>query len=221
MTLTNTTTIMNQIKQYIDYKEYGKPILLTEVVRDFIDVTGDYKKTRNTVSAYLNRLVRKDKLKKLDDGVFYKTKKNKFGEIPIDYVDLIKNIYFYDTENKERIGYRIGANVLANIGITNNLVNVIEIVTNNFHKRKVLDAINQNIHLKKPTLEVNNDNYIYLQLLDTIKEIDKFHLTNERVGEKLAEYMGKNGIEVNKLFKLAKEHYNKKTINHLIDLLGM
>ena len=229
MTLTNTTTIINQVRKYIDLKEYGKPILLTEVVRNFIDKTGDFNKIRNTVSAYLNRMVRNDELKKLDDGVFYKTKKNLFGETAIDYVcgdaipikKVIEKLYFYDTQNDERIGYRIGASVLASIGITNNLENGIEIVTNNYHKRKILDAINQNIHLKKPSLEVNNENYIYLQLLDTIKEIDKFHLTTDRVGDKLADYMVKNEIEVNKLFKLAKTHYNKKTINYLIDLLSM
>ena len=221
MTLTNNMTIMNQIKQYIDGKEYGKPILLADVVRDFNDEDENLKKTRNTVSAYLNRLVKNNELKKFDDGVFYKTKKNTFGETSIDYADLIRNIYFYDAENESRIGYRIGATVLANIGITNNLENIIEIVTNNFNKRKVLDTINQNIYLRKPTLEVNDDNFIYLQLLDTIKEIDKYHLTNENVGEKLADYMDKNDIEVNKLFKIAKEHYNKKTINNLIDLLTM
>lgn len=221
MTLTNTTTIINQVKTYIDLKEYGKPILLTEVVHNLFDKTEDFNKVRNTVSAYLNRMVRNDELKKLDDGVFYKARKNLFGETPIDYVELIKNIYFYDTQNHERIGYRIGASVLASIGITNNLENGIEIVTNNFHKKKVIDAINQNIHLRKPILEVNNENYIYLQLLDTLKNVDKFHLTTERVGEKLIDYINKNGIEVNKLFRYAKAHYNKKTIVHLVDLLGM
>lgn len=220
MTLINTTTIIDQVKTYIDLKEYGKPILLADVVHNLIDEPENFNKVRNTVSAYLNRMVRNNELKKLDDGVFYKAKKNLFGETPIDYVDLINNIYFYDTQNNERIGYRVGASVLANIGITNNLENGVEIVTNNFHRKKLIDTINQNIHLKKPILEVNNENYGYLQLLDTIRNIDKFHLTNDHVGEKLVEYMDKNGIEVNKLFKFAKEHYNKKTIVHLIDLLA-
>lgn len=221
MELTSNTTIMNQIKQYVDNKAFGKAILLTDVVRDFIDEAEDLKKTRNTISACLNRLVRNDELKKLDDGVFYKAQKNAFGETPIDYVDLINNLYFYNAANKERIGYRIGANVLANIGITNNMENVVEIVTNNFNKKKIIDTINQNISLRKPLLEVNNDNYSYLQLLDTIKEISKYHLTNEPVGEKLADYMNKNEMEINRLFKFAKEHYNKKTMNNLVDLLAM
>ena len=221
MTLTNNTTIMNQIKRYIDAKEYGKPILLTDVVRDFIDKNEDIKRARNTISAYLNRLVRNGELKKFDDGVFYKSKKNAFGETPIDYTDLIKSIYFYDAENENRIGYRIGATVLANVGISNNLENIIEIVTNNFNRRKIMETSNQNIRLKKPVLEVNNNNFMYLQLLDTVKEINRYHLTNERVGEKLVDYMDKNGIEVDKLFKFAKEHYNTKTISNLVDLLAM
>lgn len=219
MTLINTTTIIDQVKTYIDLKEYGKPILLTDVVHNLIDEPEKFNKARNTVSAYLNRMVRNNELKKLDDGVFYKSKKNLFGETPIDYIDLINSIYFYDIQKNERIGYRVGASVLANIGISNNLENGVEIVTNNFHKKKVIDTINQNIHLKKPVIEVNNENYAYLQLLDTIKNIDKFHLANDHVGEKLVDYMDMNGIKVNKLFKFARDHYNKKTIAHLIELL--
>ena len=37
MTLINTTTIIDQVKTYIDLKEYGKPILLTDVVHNLID----------------------------------------------------------------------------------------------------------------------------------------------------------------------------------------
>lgn len=220
MTQTNSIVTMNQIKRYVDGKEYGKPILLTDVVRYFVRETGDLKKTRNTISAYLNRLVRNNELKKLNEGVFYKTRKNAFGETTINYAELINNVYFYDTEKQERIGYRIGTNVLANIGITNNLENAITIVTNNFNKKRILNATRQNVYLRKPLIEVNNDNYMYLQLLDTVKEIDKYHLVNEPIGRKVADYMDKNDIKVNELFKFAKDYYNKKTLDNLIDLLA-
>ena len=191
MKLTTNMTFMNQIKQYIDGKQYGEPILLVDVVRDFYVESEDFKKTRNTVSAYLNRLVKNNELKKFDDGVFYKSKKNSFGDTTIDYTELIEKTYLYDSEKDSKIGYRVGATMLTNIGISNNLENVIEIVTNNFNRRKVVDTIKQNIHLKKPIMEVNNDNFMYLQLLDTIKEIDKYHLTSDRVGEKIVDYMNK------------------------------
>lgn len=220
MTLAKDMTIMNRIKEYIEIKEYGEPILLTDVVREFADKNEDIKKIRNTISAYLNRLTKNTELKKFDDGIFYRVKSNPFGETPIDFADLINSIYIYDKEGKNRIGYRIGATVLANIGISNNLESNLEIVTNSFNKRKVIENLKLSIHLKKPVLEVNNDNYIYLQLLDTIKDVDKYHLTGEQTGRKLVKYMEKNDIRIDKLFGFAKDYYNKKTIDNLVELLA-
>ena len=57
-------------------------------------------------------------------------------------------------------------------------------------------------------------------MLDTIKDIEKYHLTSDRVGEKIVDYMNKkNKIKVKiNCSKLLKEHYSKKTINNLVEL---
>ena len=101
------------------------------------------------------------------------------------------------------------------------LENKYEIVTNNYNKKKVLGKIKLNIQLKKPLVEVNNDNYRYLQLLDTVKKLEKYHLINDQAGKKLTEYMNENDIKIDKLFKFAKEFYTKKTMNNLLNLLAM
>jgi len=220
MTQVNKLNIIDQVMQYLATKKYGEPLLLTDIVYKLSD-NDEFRKTRNTISAYLNRLVRKGELKKYEDGMFYKAKTNVFGQTPINTVDLINKLYIYDEEKKERFGYRIGANVLANIGITNNLENRIVIVTNNYNRRKVLNKINQNIDLKKPVIKVNDINYFYLQLLDTIMDIDKYHLIDENVGKRILTYLNNNNMEINELFKYAKELYSKKVITNLIELLTM
>src|SRR5690554_2779563 len=159
MTLVNNTVNMEQVKRYVDKKEYGKPILLRDVVWYFNTDNDNFVEMRKTISQYLNRLVNYKELQKFVDGVFYKTKQNVFGETPIDVVELIRDVYLFDNEAKSIIGYRVGAMVLANIGIANNLENKYEIVTNNYNKKKVLDKIKLNVQLKKPPVEVNNDNY--------------------------------------------------------------
>ena len=221
MTLVNNTVNMEQVKRYVDKKEYGKPILLRDVVLYFNTDNDNFVEMRKTISQYLNRLVNYKELQKFVDGVFYKTKQNVFGETQIDVMELIRDVYLFDNEAKSIIGYRVGAMVLANIGIANNLENKYEIVTNNYNKKKVLDKIKLNVQLKKPLVEVNNDNYRYLQLLDTVKNLEKYHLVSDQAGKKLTDYMNKNKIKTDKLFNLAKEYYTRKTINNLLDLLAM
>lgn len=221
MTLVNTTTKMEQVRRYIDDKDYGKPIFLNEIVRHFNTGNQNFVELRKTISQYLNRLVNSNELKKFVDGVFYKAKQNIFGETPIDVMELIHDVYLFDNETNNFIGYRVGAAVLANIGISNNLENKYEIATNNYNKGKILGKIKLNVQINKPPIEVNNDNYRYLQLLDSIKNLEKYHLISNRAGNKLTNYMNDNEIKIDELFKLAKKHYTKKTVNNLINLLAM
>lgn len=221
MTLVNTTTKMEQVRRYIDDKDYGKPIFLNDIVRYFNTDNQNFVELRKTISQYLNRLVNSNELKKFVDGVFYKAKQNIFGETPIDVMGLIHDVYLFDNETNNFIGYRVGAAVLANIGISSNLENKYEIATNNYNKGKILGKIKLNVQINKPPIEVNNDNYRYLQLLDTIKNLEKYHLISNRAGNKLTNYMNDNEIKIDELFKLAKKHYTKKTVNNLINLLAM
>ncbi len=221
MTLVNNTTKMEQVRRYIEKKEYGNPILLNDIVRYFNTDNKDFIEMRKTISQYLNRLVSYNELQKFVDGVFYKTKQNVFGETPIDVMELIRDLYLFNNETKKFIGYRVGATVLVDIGITDNLENKYEVVTNNYNKKKVLGKIRLDVQIKKPPVEVNNDNYRYLQLLDTVKNLEKYHLINNQAGKKLTEYMNENEIKIDKLFKFAKEYYTKKTMNNLLDLLAM
>lgn len=221
MTLVNTTTKMEQVRRYIDDKEYGKPIFLNDIVRYFNTDNQNFVELRKTISQYLNRLVNSNELKKFVDGVFYKAKQNIFGETPIDVMELIHDVYLFDNETNNFIGYRVGAAVLANIGISNNLENKYEIATNNYNKRKILGKVKLNVQINKPPIEVNNDNYRYLQLLDTLKNLEKYHLISNRAGNKLTNYMDENEIKIDELFKHAKKHYSKKTVNNLLNLLAM
>lgn len=221
MTLVNTTTKMEQVRRYIDDKDYGKPIFLNDIVRYFNTDNQNFVELRKTISQYLNRLVNSNELKKFVDGVFYKAKQNIFGETPIDVTELIHDVYLFDNETNNFIGYRVGAAVLANIGISNNLENKYEIATNNYNKRKILGKVKLNVQINKPPIEVNNDNYRYLQLLDTLKNLEKYHLISNRAGNKLTNYMDENEIKIDELFKLAKKHYSKKTVNNLLNLLAM
>lgn len=212
-------TLLNQLKQYVDEKDFGDPIFLSEVTRKF-DRKND-EKFRNTISAYLNRLVRSDQLRKFDDGIFYKFRINVFGETHLNVSRLIKSTYLFDDVDQKVVGYQIGTQVLEAMGITNNLENKVTIVTNHFNRKKILSKVNSTIQLKKPVIKIDDLNYVYLQMLDTINEIEKYHIIEDDIGRKLVQFMKENEIEVNLLFQFAKKHYSHKTLEKLADFLAM
>jgi hypothetical protein len=211
--------LMSEFRKYVGKVGYGDPIIIADVVLS-LNNEHNVKINRNTVSKYLNRLVLSGEVRKFEDGIFYKSRKNKFGETKMDVQKLIKDFYLIDVGNKEIIGYRIGAMVLNEIGITNNLENRITIVTNNRVKRKFLSNLNQNICFKKPVTQVNKENYLYFQLLDTIGHIDDYHIDQQGVGRKILQYIASKGLEIDRLFAYAKTHYPKKVRINLTNLLA-
>lgn len=211
---------MSEFRKYIDKVEYGMPIIIANVVFDLNKRQG-VNINRNTVSKYLNRMLINGEVKKFDDGIFYKTKINKFGEIKMDYQELVKDIYLFDVKEKNVIGYRIGAVVFNEMGITDNMENRITIVSNNRVKRKFLSKIKQEIKFKTPVSEINNENYLYFQLLDTIEHMDEYHLNQFNAGKKFVQYVAIKNMELDQLFAYAKQFYSKNVRMNLLNLLAM
>lgn len=220
MNTTMENTLMDKLMNYISDIQFGYPILLKDVAHKFHNDEEDYQKTRNTISKYLNRLVQKGVLRKFDDGVFFKSTNTPFGEIPINSGALLDKLYINDEAENKNIGYRVGANVLSDIGISNNIENKVTIVTNKYLAKKILDKISFNVELVKPVTAITQDNHLYLQLLDTVKNIHQYHLTNEDIGNKLVNYMEARGIIANVLFKYADQYYSRKTTENLVTLLA-
>lgn len=219
MNATVNKNLMSEFREYIDKVEYGMPIVIADVVFGLNKRQG-VNINRNTVSKYLNRMVLNGEVKRFDDGIFYRTKKNKFGEIKMDYQELVKDIYLFDVKEKNVIGYRVGAVVFNEMGITDNMENRITIVTNNRVKRKFLNKTNLNIDLKRPVSEINNENYLYFQLLDTVELIDVYHWNKLGAGKKFVNYLASKGMELDKLFGYAKKYYSKNVMIMLSEILA-
>ena len=133
---------------------------------------------------------------------------------------LLHDTYIYDYSKDKHIGYRIGTKVLNDIGISNNIENWVRIVSNKYNTKEILQFLDQKIEVNAPPAEINDDNYLYFQLLDTIKEINEYHLIYDRIGEKLETYMKKNKMSFHELMKTAKMHYNKNVLDSLTDLMA-
>ena len=154
------------------------------------------------LSKALSRMVKENKLEKIEKGVFYKPKKSKFGRISPSINEVIKKEL---EKNGEMVGYITGINLYNKLGLTTQISNVIEIGIN---KRKASKEI---MGTKVKFIQVNSkidmSTVNLLQLLDAMKSIKKIPDSNVNENYKILKY------KINELNKFEQE----KIINLALD----
>lgn len=120
------------------------------------------------LSKALSRMVKANKLEKIEKGVFYKPKLSKFGKINPSINEIIKKEC---EKNSEIVAYITGINLYNKLGLTTQISNVIELASN---KRKPIKEIMGNkIKFIQTNSTINTSNIPLLQVLDAIKNIKK------------------------------------------------
>lgn len=120
------------------------------------------------LSKALSRMVKANKLEKIEKGVFYKPKLSKFGKINPSINEIIKKEC---EKNSEIVAYITGVNLYNKLGLTTQISNVIELASN---KRKPIKEIMGNkIKFVQTNSTINTSNIPLLQVLDAIKNIKK------------------------------------------------
>jgi len=124
------------------------------------------KEDYQTVAKALERLQKKETIKKISKGVFYKPKQTIFGELKPDFNEQLKPYLF---KNGKRIAYVSGTSLYNQLGLTTQIAFRIKIAS-----RSNRISINRGV-LKasavKSYVEVTEDNYQLLGFLDAIKDI--------------------------------------------------
>jgi len=148
----------------------------------------------------LSRLVKEHKIERIQKGVFYKTKKTRFGNLNPNTIEIIKKEL---EENNETRGYITGGLIYNKLGLTTQIPNTIEVATN---KRKPIKTINgDKVKYIQTMVPIKKENIQFLQLLDTIKNIKKIPDSNidesYKILKKNIENLNKN--EKIKLLNLA------------------
>ena len=116
----------------------------------------------------LGRLVKAGKIKKVSKGVFYKPEQTVFGELQPSY-DKLLNTYLF--ENGKRIAYVTGVSLYNRYSLTTQMAFKIKIAS-----RSKRITINRGALIAKPVksyVEVTDENYESLGLLDAFKDIKK------------------------------------------------
>lgn len=171
----------------------------------------------NTLKSYIKRLVDSKKLCKYDNGIyFYKDETSIFSYQTISIIDVISELYL--KENDKMIGFTMGLTFANELGLTTQVPNTIEIMTNNeSSKKRDITLGGFPIILRKSRLEINSENERILQLLELLTNYDKICEVDVNVFIKtVKKYMDDNKISTSDLLKYVK-YFPNKTAKNIIE----
>ncbi|MCD4818149.1 MAG: DUF6088 family protein [Candidatus Cloacimonetes bacterium] len=144
----------------------------------------------------IERFIKKGIIKRVSTGIFYIPKKSVFGELKPREEELIKP-YLLNRKGK-RIAYITGTSLYNKMGLTTQIPRIIKIAS----RDKRIYISNENIKATaiKSYVDVTDQNYYLLQVLDALKDFKK--IPNLNIQSALV-------ILINIISRLSKEEINK------------
>ena len=128
----------------------------------------------------IERLIKKEIIKRIAPGIFFKPKQTVFGELLPKEEEILKP-YLY--KNGNRIAYITGIYLYNKFGLTTQIPQTIKIAS----KEKEIKVNKSNLKIKpaKSYVDVTNKNFQYLEILDTLKDFKKIPDINIQTGIKI------------------------------------
>lgn len=212
-----TLNIKEKVLKYIENCDNNEPIFMDDIknyVLENIDEDIDIKQINNNINVIIYRLLKDNNLKTKYRGVYFKPTKTLFGETTISNKDLIEKKFLTDKDGNIN-GYIVGAKLYNMIGLTTQVPNVTDIVTNECKYHKIFYD-NLRVNILKPKITIDNENYLYLQLLDIIENKDNINIEADNFDEIIFKIIDNNNLEFEKLIKYARITNNKKAIEMLV-----
>lgn len=211
-----------EIIKYIYEYEKGDPIFIEDIKKHIFNLYNEYNmiekdKLNKNINVIINRIVKEDIIKMYAKGIYYQPIKNVFGEMPINKNKIIERKYLKDNNGRIK-GYISGEKLFNRFGLTTQISNKLYIITNNCGKKNEYYNRFLNVLLKKSTIEINNENYLYLQLIDVLKNKKRIHVEANNVDEIIYNYIEDNNLDFEKIIKYARETNNKKILEYLYEI---
>ena len=119
---------------------------------------------QNTVTKVLNNLVATGQIRRLCKGRFYKPQMSKFGELPPDTFQTVKDLL---EKNGKIIGYLTGYSIFNKFGLTTQVPVMLQIAVRK--EKKPITRSNYRISFIIQQNTITKDNVPILQLLDCLR----------------------------------------------------
>ena len=209
----------NIVINYIEKCEKNEPIFIEDIKEYIMQFYKEAEKEKiyNNIKEILNRLNKENIIKIAYKGIYYIPKTNRFGEIPLANSKIIQYKYLIDKSGNIK-GYITGANLFNQVGLTTQVPNIIEIVTNECKNNNKYTNKYLNVIIRKPKIEINNENYKYLQLIDLIENKDNIYIEVNNMNEIIYKFIVENKLDFEKILKYARETNSKTTIKKMVQL---
>lgn len=170
--------------------EYGEnePIILSDLKIEGMSA--------GCMRQQIKKLTDSGLLKRYDNGIYFIPKKTIFksgSQLSRDRVIQKK----YLQKDGRRCGYISGISFANKLGVTTQVPMACEVVTNKASKDyREVQLARSRVIVRKPRVEIDESNYIVLQFLDLLKDIDNFtEITGEELSERLLSYMKKVNLK--------------------------
>lgn len=163
----------------------------------------------------LKRLTDAGNLDRIQKGVYYKAKGTVFGKVRPNLDEYA--VQALTVQGDEIIGYVTGAAFLNRIGLTTLVPREIEIISNQY--RKVLPD-GCHVTAKKPVVQINAENYEYLQLLDAIENMSVIHVDADNPEELIRTVARERKTKPIDLIFYARQFYPVKTLLRTVDIFA-
>lgn len=176
--------ILEYIKTNYDSKT---PIFVNDIYKAFSEVS------EGTIISLIKRFSDTGVLEKVDNGAYaLPNKESVLGKATVYVSDVIESKYIRN-EKGERIGYISGINFSNQIGLTSQTASVNTIYSNNVSNKKRMTILkNSRLIVNAPRVEITDDNYKLLQILDLLNEFEKYSEYDlKTASKKLLEFLGK------------------------------
>lgn len=209
----------NMVLEYINTQNRGIPIFIEEI-KDYIIQfynENDKEKVFNNVKAILNRMNKEGIIETAYKGIYYIPVENIFGKMLLGNRQIIQYKYIMDKKGNIK-GYITGAKLFNNIHLTTQVPNIIDIATNECKNFNKYENKNLNVIIRKPKIEVNNNNYKYLQLFDLIENKDNIDIEVENPDEIIYNFIAENELDFEKIIKYAMDTKSRTVINKILVL---
>lgn len=209
----------NTVLNYIRNCEKNEPIFIEDIKEYIMQFCEDEEKERifNNVKTILNRLNKENFIKTAYKGIYYIPKENIFGEIPLAIRKIVQYKYLVDKFGNIK-GYITGAALFNQVGLTTQVPNITDIATNECKNNNKYTNDYFKTTIRKPKIEITNENYKYLQLFDLIENKDNVNIEVENEDEIIYNFIQENNLDFEKIIKYARETNCKKALEKILIL---
>jgi len=188
------------------YENYGydNPIIVTELNIE--------KYSKNNIRQSLYLLEKNHKIERYSNGIYYLTRDTIFGKSKLNFEQVLVRKYI--SNGKETYGYFTGIYLKNQLGLTTQMPNIPEIISNKeSSKRRVIEMRGREAVVKKSYIVINEENAKILQFFDLFKYLDFKEIETSK--QMLIDYIKKEQFTKNQVSEYLCQ-YPKEVLSHFI-----